>query len=385
MKTLVIILSQTRAHELTFNNFKTNVIDELNADLCICIGKKENYDYENPYYRLAKYRFIYDESQDTSFFNALNFAYNNTKNEKYEKIINMVSDINYNLELQNDNMRYIGNFDDFLNINYKDYDDDEIIYFSNDYNNKELCNKCYAIKNSNKKLIFCENTVLLKKKLHYNDFLDIKTNIATENSDPNNFNGFSISTFIHIFFLWFLQFNITKSNIMYIYDRFIITRSDYIYTVTHPKLEYLNENYIWIPDGEHHDGICDRHVILSKKNMIEYISILDNFISKSNEYYNYFLNKTNLNMEKILKYHLDKNSLTKDIRYIPYIFYTVRGENDNSRWVLGKYNPKLGYYIKYSNEYKLANFNQKNFIHKKKYLYYPLQINLINSLKKLHI
>ena len=32
-KTLVIILSETRAHELTFNNFKKNVIDELNADL----------------------------------------------------------------------------------------------------------------------------------------------------------------------------------------------------------------------------------------------------------------------------------------------------------------------------------------------------------------
>jgi len=32
-KTLVIVLSETRAHELTFDNFKKNVIDELNADL----------------------------------------------------------------------------------------------------------------------------------------------------------------------------------------------------------------------------------------------------------------------------------------------------------------------------------------------------------------
>ena len=28
-KTLVIVLSETRAHELTINNFKKNVIDEL--------------------------------------------------------------------------------------------------------------------------------------------------------------------------------------------------------------------------------------------------------------------------------------------------------------------------------------------------------------------
>jgi hypothetical protein len=63
-KTLVIILSETRAHELTFSNFKKNVIDELNADLCLCIGVKSDYDYENPFYKLAKYRFLYDEEND---------------------------------------------------------------------------------------------------------------------------------------------------------------------------------------------------------------------------------------------------------------------------------------------------------------------------------
>ena len=44
-KNLVIILGETRSHELTFNSFKKNVIDELNADLCVCIGVKDNYDY----------------------------------------------------------------------------------------------------------------------------------------------------------------------------------------------------------------------------------------------------------------------------------------------------------------------------------------------------
>ena len=58
--TLVIILSETRAHELTFTNFKKNVIDELNADLCLCIGFNSNYNYDNPFYKLAKYKFLYD-------------------------------------------------------------------------------------------------------------------------------------------------------------------------------------------------------------------------------------------------------------------------------------------------------------------------------------
>ena len=37
MKTLVIILGETRTHELTFENFKKNVIDVLNADLKITL------------------------------------------------------------------------------------------------------------------------------------------------------------------------------------------------------------------------------------------------------------------------------------------------------------------------------------------------------------
>ena len=53
-KTLVVILGETRASELTFDSFKQNVIDELEADLCLCIGVKSDYDYDNPFYQLAK-------------------------------------------------------------------------------------------------------------------------------------------------------------------------------------------------------------------------------------------------------------------------------------------------------------------------------------------
>ena len=62
MKTLVIILAETRAYELTFDNFKKNVIDRLDADLCLCIGIKSDYNYNNPFYTLAKYKFLYEFS-----------------------------------------------------------------------------------------------------------------------------------------------------------------------------------------------------------------------------------------------------------------------------------------------------------------------------------
>jgi hypothetical protein len=72
MSTLVIILAETRAHKTTFENIKKNLINELNADLCVCIGTNEDYDYENPFYKLAKYRFCYKEPED--FGEAFDYA-----------------------------------------------------------------------------------------------------------------------------------------------------------------------------------------------------------------------------------------------------------------------------------------------------------------------
>jgi hypothetical protein len=88
-KTLVIILSETRGSELTFDSFKKNVIDELNADLCVCIGVKPDYDYSNPFYNLAKYKFTYDEPHD--FGDAFEYAYNiiSQNKPKYECLRNV--------------------------------------------------------------------------------------------------------------------------------------------------------------------------------------------------------------------------------------------------------------------------------------------------------
>ena len=88
-KTLVIILSETRASELTFDSFKKNVLDELNADLCLCIGVKPDYDYNNPFYQTAKYKFVYDEPDD--YGDAFEYAYNTISQNKpkYECLYNV--------------------------------------------------------------------------------------------------------------------------------------------------------------------------------------------------------------------------------------------------------------------------------------------------------
>ncbi len=63
-RVLVCVLAQTRAHELTWPSFKKHVLDELNADLALCIGTDEKYDYANPYWQHAKYRWTSVEYPD---------------------------------------------------------------------------------------------------------------------------------------------------------------------------------------------------------------------------------------------------------------------------------------------------------------------------------
>jgi hypothetical protein len=63
-----------------------------------------------------------------------------------------------------------------------------------------------------------------------------------------------------IFMRWFLYQNI--KDIMTNYDRIIVTRSDYYWTELHPVLD--NE-HIWLPNGEFHGGLPDRHFVFPTK------------------------------------------------------------------------------------------------------------------------
>jgi hypothetical protein len=286
-KTLVCILCETRAHELTFDNFKKNVIDELNADLCLSIAVKPNYNYENPFYKLAKYKFLYDEPDD--FGDAFDYAYN------------------------------------LLVKDYKHID----------YNREE-------------------------KHIHWRNFLKIKDQFMGGVKDNNNQHPGSAG--ILIFFRWFLYKNIIENDLHNIYDRFIITRSDYIYQLPHPKLTIMNPNNIWIPDEEGYGGYTDRHTVLSKNNLREYLNIFENFTYRSHEYFLKMSKYNRWNLERLIKLHLTLNNVDSLVKHFPYVMYTVRNIDGSTRWSTGNYNSNLGYYIKYDSEYNSANKYKDKFI-----------------------
>jgi len=359
-KTLVIILSETRASELTFDSFKKNVIDELNADLCLCIGVKSDYDYNNPFYNLAKYKFTYDEPDD--FGDAFEYAYNiiSSNKPKYECLTNVNSLYGKmkNPKQSNENTTYYGNNECLSTI--EDFDDDEIVVHSEDFSDNLWKNQVYGIKHSNNdNFVFQENVKTYKKPLHWREFLKVKDQYLGGIKDIHNQHPGSAG--ILIFFRWFLLKNLIDSDLINKYDRFVITRSDFIYQLPHPKVERMNENCVWIPDSEYSGGYTDRHVILSKSNIEPYLNILNNLVLKSNDYFLKMKTFYDWNLERLIKFHLQQNNVLHLVKEFPYIMYSVRNINGTTRWAVGNYSNELGFYIKYDGEYYKSNYYKNEF------------------------
>ena len=364
-KTLVIILSETRESALTFDNFKKNVIDQLNADLCICIGVKPNYDYNNPFYKLAKYKFTYDEPED--FASAFDYAYNEIilNQPRYEMLIN-INSLHGKIENKKstENIKYYGKlekepYEIMKSIENSDINSDEFVYHTKNFQNELWKNELYYIKNSLNQLIDEKDVITFKKHLNWREFLKIKDQILGGIKDK--YNQHPGSAGILIFFRWFLLKNLIDSDLINKYDRFIITRSDYIYQLPHPKVELMDNKYIWIPDSEHYGGYTDRHAILSKQNINSYLNILNNITLRSVEYYVGMRYHKQWNLEQFIKFHLYKNNVLGIVKEFPYVMYSVRSPNGTTRWSTGEFLEKFGYYIKYMSEYEKSTYYKELF------------------------
>ena len=358
-KTLVIILSETRASELTFDSFKKNVIDELNSDLCVCIGVTPNYDYNNPFYQLAKYKFTFNEPDD--FGDAFEYAYNIICQDrpKYECLKNMNALFGkiQHPKQSTENITYYGNNENITNFDI--FNDDEIIIHSKDFPDNLWKNEIYGIKNTENDIVSEENVITYKNPLYWREFLKIKDQILGGIKDGHDQHKGSAG--ILIFFRWFLLKNLIDNDLINKYDRFIITRSDFIYQLPHPKVDHMNENCIWIPDCEHYYGYTDRHVVLSTNNIELYLNIFNNFVLRSNEYFIKMKNKHNWNLEQLIKFHLEQNNVLHLVKEFPYIMYSVRNINGTTRWSEGIFSNQFGYYIKYQTEYDKSTYYKNEF------------------------
>lgn len=167
------------------------------------------------------------------------------------------------------------------------------------------------------------------------------------------------SAAILIFFRWFLLNSLRKDRLIEKYDRFIITRSDFIWLTPHPPLKFLKENFIWVPKGEFYGGVTDRHAVLSRQNVQTYLNIIELIVAQPVLLFNKMKNHTRWNMEKYIKLNLSIVGHLNLVKFFPYLGFTVRNKHTDTTLSFGDYSTILKLNVKYIREYILSIIAKK--------------------------
>ena len=245
-KTLVCIIAQTRSHEVTWENFNKNVLNELDADLAVCIGVTKNYNYQNPFWKNAKHKWTVQEYGD-DYTEAFNYAQKEILKDLQKK-------------KEEDDWKILLNIKDFWLGGIKNFTSKD------------------------------------KTELTHN--LNWKKDRVGSSS-------------ILIFYRWLLLQKLKEENLIEKYDRFIITRSDFFWPIKHPPLSSMRSDSVWIPDGEGYGGYCDRYALVSKDDIIEYLSLIKPILIEPKKLYNLMKHKNNWNLEMYIKLYFKIKNLKK--------------------------------------------------------------------------
>jgi hypothetical protein len=289
-RVLVCIIAQTRAHQVAWPSFKRFVLDELDADLALAVTLDEEYDYVNPYWQHAKYRW-------TSY---------------------QPPDIGDTFDLA---QRWLWDRDDAPPPDWRS---------------------------------------MLRLKGIW------QGGIQAPDPQPS----FSANL---LYCRWLLLRGLMEDEVLERYDRFVVTRSDFVWLCPHPPMSILDRESIWIPDGQHWGGFCDRHIVVSREDAVAALNLIDDILLRPDELYAEMKLATasndeefhrhhryvGWNLEMYLKYHLDRKGLLPKVKLFPYVMYTGRPLRDPQSkgwgWSTGSYHPSVGHFVKYEGELREAN------------------------------
>lgn len=157
-----------------------------------------------------------------------------------------------------------------------------------------------------------------------------------------------------IYIRWFLLHRIMLAGLLERYDRFVITRSDFIWACPHPPLSVLDPAAIWFPFGEFYGGLTDRHLVLSSADVPRVLNMIDDILLRTDDLMARLGPRPNFNIESYIYFHLRSRDLIRRTRLFPYVMFTVRDKGDPTSWAAGTWNDEAGLTIKYPSEYQLA-------------------------------
>jgi len=271
MKALTCVICSTRTWQVTWDNFKRHLLDVTDSDLCLAIGSSNRYDFNNPFYQNAKYRFMFPEPQDYGC--------------AFDAACAMEG--------------VVPNWRQLLRI----------------------------------------------KDIWLGGIHDQKYQQASGSAIP-------------IFYRWWLAKNLLMHDLVTKYDWFIMARSDNFFEFDHVKLDQLDPDYIYMPESEDYAGIQDRHMVVSKKYVIDALNIAHHMIHRPDDVFDALYPMQPINIEKFQKMVFDRIGLFNRIVRFPRMMYLVKGAEDTSRWSHGVFEPRCNKIIKYHSEFELVWANK---------------------------
>ena len=154
-------------------------------------------------------------------------------------------------------------------------------------------------------------------------------------------------------FRFYLSQKIVEYNLLSMYNRFVVTRSDHYYLCVHDLSQFSND-YLWVPQGSDHFGICDRHFIASNETILSALDILPPLV-RNPEAYKIQLTTYPYNTERFLLLRWEQEGLAPLIQRFNRTLFLVSSSKDQTRWKpKGRYIKRLDVYLKYSQEYLLS-------------------------------
>ena len=146
---------------------------------------------------------------------------------------------------------------------------------------------------------------------------------------------------------WFISQKIQELDLTSKYERFIITRSDHYYYCEHDLSELDNES-LWIPEGEDYKGITDRHLVVSAQDVLAALNILPPLLSHPEDY---GVQNREFNPERLILQRWTEEGLVDKVRRFSRMMFTCGQEGDTTRWRKLGLSVKEGVQLKYSAEY----------------------------------
>ena len=262
-KVLVAVAGTTRAWELCWDGFASNVLDELGADLALCTGDRDP--RPNPFYERAKYAWSFEQPDDWA--------------DVYDRVVGDPS---------------------------------------------------------------------WRALLRPGDHL-LGGVRSTEHPQP------AVGALV-IYMRWLLKQYLVRSGLIAKYDWLILTRSDFLWELPHPRLRHLSERRVYTFDGEHYGGISLRHLVAPRRHAERLLSLYDPVFTEPEQLRRRLDRRCTvegwpfLNLEQFHAARLKELGFWRRLRFLPYIPYTVRAPGGLTGWSVGEFDDRLGFYVKYPAE-----------------------------------